>query len=461
MKVTVFGAAGAVTGSCHLVEAAGKRILLDCGMIQGSREEEAKNTLPFDFDVKSIDAVVLSHAHIDHCGRLPVLVQCGFKGPIYTHNATADLLPVMLEDAASLAEMDAERRNRYHKDGHSRHKPLFTRKDVGEVVRLLEGVSYRASRQIFPGVSLTLQEAGHILGSASVRVQAEENGSTRTLVFSGDVGPQGTPILSDPDPFPNADLVLMESTYGGRLHRDRMATVQEMGEIFDTAWKAGGNVLIPAFAVGRSQELLYWFARHWDDWGLSKWRIFLDSPMANKVVEVYDRHQELFDDEAKAMFHGRRHPFHLPNLKYTSDVEESKAINNHASGAIIIAGSGMCNGGRIRHHLLRHLGNPKSHVLFVGYQSVGTLGRLLVDGIPEVKLFGELVKIKAKRHTVGGLSAHTDQAGLLEWYSALEGHPRVGLVHGEDDARSALAVAMKTRFDVDAVLPKYGDSFQV
>lgn len=461
MKVTVFGAAGAVTGSCHLVEAAGKRLLLDCGLIQGSRMEEAKNALPFDFDVKSIDAVILSHAHIDHCGRLPVLVQNGYKGPIYTHDATADLLPVMLEDAASLAEMDAERRNRFHKDGHSNHRPLFTRKDAGDVVRLLEGMAYRGERQIFPGVGVTLNEAGHILGSASVRVQAEENGKTRTLVFSGDVGPKGTPILCDPDPFTAADLVLMESTYGGRLHRDRMATVQEMGEIFDAAWKAGGNILIPAFAVGRSQELLYWFARHWDDWGLSKWRIFLDSPMANKVVGIYDRHQELFDAEAKAMFHGGIHPFHLPNLKYTSDVEESKAINDHPSGAIIIAGSGMCNGGRIRHHLLRHLGNPKSHVLFVGYQSVGTLGRLLVDGIPEIKLFGELIKIKAKRHTIGGLSAHTDQAGLLEWYSELEGHPRVVLVHGEDDARSSLAVALKTRFDIDAAIPAYGDAFEI
>lgn len=461
MKVTVFGAAGAVTGSCHLVEAAGKRLLLDCGMIQGSRIEEAKNALPFDFDVKSIDAVILSHAHIDHCGRLPVLVRNGYKGPIYTHDASTDLVPVMLEDAASLAEMDAERRNRFHKDGHSNHQPLFTRKDAGDVVRQLEGMAYREERQIFPGITVTLNEAGHILGSTSVRIQTQENGAVRTLVFSGDIGPKGTPILSDPDPFPSADLVLMESTYGGRLHRDRMATVQEMGEIFDAAWKAGGNILIPAFAVGRSQELLYWFAMHWDDWGLSKWRIFLDSPMASKVVGVYDRHQELFDAEAKALFHSSMHPFHLPNLKYTSDVEESKAINEHPSGSIIIAGSGMCNGGRIRHHLLRHLGSPQNHVLFVGYQSVGTLGRLLVDGIPEIKLFGELIRIKAKRHTIGGLSAHTDQAGLLEWYSALEGHPRVALVHGEDDARSSLAVALKTRFDVDALIPRYGDSFEV
>ena len=461
MKVTVFGAAGAVTGSCHLVEAAGKRVLLDCGMIQGSKIEEAKNALPFDFDVKTIDAVILSHAHIDHCGRLPVLAQYGYHGPIYMHRASADLLPVMLEDAASLAEMDAERRNRFHKDGHNHHKPLFTRHDVGQVVRQLERLDYRKPETLFPGVTVTLQDAGHILGSASVRIQAEESGETRTLVFSGDIGPLNTPILADPDPFLQADLVLMESTYGGRLHRGRAATVQEMGEIFDTAWKAGGNILIPAFAVGRSQELLYWFAKHFEDWNLGRWRIFMDSPMASKVIEVYDRHEELFDDDAKAMFHGKPHPFRLPNLKYTTDVEDSKAINEHNGGCIIIAGSGMCNGGRIRHHLRHNLGSAKNHVLFVGYQSVGTLGRLLVDGIDSIKLFGDDIKIKAHRHTIGGLSAHTDQAGLLEWYGAFTGHPSVALVHGEDDARKACALALKMRFDVDANVPSYGTSLTI
>lgn len=461
MKVSVFGAAGAVTGSCHLVEAAGRRILLDCGMIQGSKIEEAKNALPFDFDVKTIDAVILSHAHIDHCGRLPVLAQYGYHGPIYTHRASADLLPVMLEDAASLAEMDAERRNRFHKDGHNHHKPLFTRHDVGQVVRQLERLDYRNPKILFPGLTVTLQDAGHILGSASVRIQAEEGGVTRTLVFSGDIGPLDTPILADPDPFQQADLVLMESTYGGRLHRDRAATVQEMGEIFDAAWKAGGNILIPAFAVGRSQELLYWFAKHFEDWNLGRWRIFMDSPMASKVIEVYDRHDELFDDDAKAMFHGKPHPFRLPNLKYTTDVEDSKAINEHNGGCIIIAGSGMCNGGRIRHHLRHNLGSAKNHILFVGYQSVGTLGRLLVDGIDSIKLFGDEIKIKAHRHTIGGLSAHTDQAGLLEWYGAFSLHPAIALVHGEDDARKACALALKMRFDVDASIPPYAETLTV
>jgi metallo-beta-lactamase family protein len=317
-------------------------------------------------------------------------------------------------------------------------------------------MAYREERELFPGITVTLNEAGHILGSASVRIQADENGKTRTLVFSGDVGPRNTPILCDPDPFREADLVLMESTYGGRLHRDRMATLQEMGDILESAWQSGGNILIPAFAVGRSQELLYWFAKHYNDWNLGRWKIFLDSPMASKVVEVYDRHEELFDAEARAVFHGKPSPFRLPNLHYTSDVEESKAINQHKGGCIIIAGSGMCNGGRIRHHLLLNLGNAKNHVLFVGYQSAGTLGRLLVDGVPEIKLFGELIKIKAKRHTLGGLSAHTDQAGLLDWYGAYANRPQVALVHGEDDARRALADALFEKFQIKAHVPVYG-----
>jgi len=461
MKVTVFGAAGVVTGSCHRVEAAGRQVLLDCGLFQGGKFEEERNLEPFDFDVDRIDAVILSHAHIDHCGRLPVLVQRGYRGPIYTHSATAELLPIMLEDAASLAAMDAERRNRYKKDGHSNHKPLYTREDVGKVIRQLQCVEYAVETELFPGLVLSLHDAGHILGSASVRLCAQENGQSRTLVFSGDLGPKGTPILMDADPFHEADLVLMETTYGGRLHRDRIATIQEIGEILHSAWDDGGNILIPAFAVGRSQELLYQFAKHFDAWGLSRWRIFLDSPMASKVVGVYDNNPQLFDSEARQVFNHRPHPFHLPNLNFTSDVEDSKAINRHKGGNIIIAGSGMCNGGRIRHHLRHNLGSHRNHVLFVGYQSVGTLGRLLVDGVKDVKLFGDEIRVKAQLHTIGGLSAHTDQNGLLAWYGAFKGRPRVALVHGEDDARKAFAAALKDTFAVEAKIPGYAESLTV
>ena len=456
MKVMFHGAAGEVTGSCHEVEAAGHRLLLDCGMIQGSEQDEARNAEPFAFDIAGIDAVVLSHAHIDHCGRLPVLVRRGYRGPIYTQAATADLLRIMLEDAAALARMDADRDNRHRRGGRADHAPLFDVDDVHRVLRQVRSLAYGEPETIFPGVTVVLRDAGHILGSASVEIRAEENGRVRTLVFSGDVGPRGKPILCDPVDVPAADLLLLESTYGDRLHRDRDETVVELGRIFEKAWHDGGNVLIPAFAVGRSQELLYWFAKHWDDWGLSKWRIFLDSPMAAKVVGVYDRHEDLFDAEARRVWREKPHPFRLPNLRFTVDVAQSQGINRIEGGAVIIAGSGMCNGGRIRHHLRHNLGSARNHLVIVGYQANGTLGRRLVDGAGRVRIFGEEVPVKLQRHTIGGLSAHADQAGLLEWYGRIGNRPPVVLVHGEDGARTALSEALHRRFGSHAELARAG-----
>jgi metallo-beta-lactamase family protein len=275
-------------------------------------------------------------------------------------------------------------------------------------------------------------------------------------VYSGDIGMRGTPILRDPAAPPGADLVLMESTYGDRDHKDRAATVEEIGRLLDQAHADGGNVIIPAFAVGRSQELLYWFAGHFEDWHLDRWRIFLDSPLAAKVTAVYDRHQELFDPDAARVWRSRVRPFAMPNLHITESVEESKAINRIANGAIVIAGSGMANAGRVRHHLANHLANPRTHVLFVGYQAEGTLGRLLVNGAPRVRLFGEEIPVRAHIHTIGGLSAHADQTGLLDWYGASPNHPPVVLVHGEDRARSALAAILRQRFGIDVALSQPG-----
>jgi metallo-beta-lactamase family protein len=443
MKVRFHGAAGEVTGSCHEVHANGKIILLDCGMIQGSDEDEKRNELPFSFDVESIDAVILSHAHIDHCGRLPLLIRRGYRGSIYTHPASADLLKILLEDAASLAEMDAKRDNKYRVDGHQNHQPLFTKTDVELVMKRVKTVPYDQAFECLPGIVMTLRDAGHILGSASVTVEAEQ----RTLLFSGDIGPKGTPILRDPVAHKKADLVLMESTYGGREHRSRDATVSEMGEIFEHAWRDGGNVLIPAFAVGRSQELLYWFAKYYERWNLGRWKIFLDSPMAVKVTAVVDKHIEIFDEDAKKVWQEKHKPFNLPNLRFTPDVAQSQAINHEKRGAIIIAGSGMCNGGRIRHHLKNNLSSSKNHLIFVGYQANGTLGRRLVDGAKQVKIFNEEISVNAQRHTIGGLSAHADQPGLLEWYSHLENAPPAVLVHGEDEARIAMQAAMEKQFN--------------
>ena len=452
MRVHFHGAAGEVTGSMHLLEAAGKRILLDCGMCQGSAEMEASNADPFPFDVESIDALVVSHAHIDHVGRVPLLVKRGFRGPIFAQRASAELMPIMLMDSASLAESDAERFNRRRKHGEREMQPLYTREDVADAVELLRPQSYDQRFRVLDGIEVAFRDAGHILGSSIVEVWADG----RKLVFSGDLGPKGTPILRDPTPVREADLVLMESTYGDRNHKDRAETIVELGEILEQAWRDGGNVLIPAFAVGRSQELLYWFARYWDEWNLSRWQVFLDSPMAGKVVEVYGHHHALFDEDAQEVWRGKPNPFKLPNLRITASTEESMAINRFERGAIIIAGSGMANGGRILHHLRHNLGRRGAHVVFVGYQGVGTLGRRLVDGAKWVRIHGQDQRVNATMHTVGGLSAHADQRGLLDWFGHFQPKPQLALVHGEDRAREALAGEIGERDGIEVVLVRPG-----
>jgi metallo-beta-lactamase family protein len=457
MRVQFHGAAdGEVTGSCHLVECAGKRILFDCGMIQGGREAEARNLEPFGFEPAAVDALVLSHAHIDHVGRVPLLVKRGFRGPIFAQTATCGLLPVMLLDAASLAERKADIANREHARGKHDVEPIYAREDVEAVLPMLQPLPYQQRRQILPGIELHLSDAGHILGSCIVDLSAEG----KTVVFSGDIGMRGTPILRDPEPPPSADLVLMESTYGDRNHRDRLATVAELGTIFEQAHADGGNVIIPAFAVGRSQELLYWFAQNFERWQLARWQIFLDSPMAAKVTAIYDQHEALFDEAAAKVWRGRIKPFALPNLHIAESVEDSKAINRIRGGAIIIAGSGMANGGRVRHHLYNNLADRRSHVVFAGYQADGTLGRILVNGVRRVRLFGDDIGVQAQVHTVGGLSAHADQQGLLDWYASGTGKPPVVLVHGEPRAREALAAELRRRHGIEVTLSQAGASIE-
>lgn len=448
MRVIFHGAAGEVTGSLHEVETARKRLLMDCGMIQGSPEAEARNAQAFPFEPSEIDALIVSHAHIDHIGRIPLLVQRGFRGPIYAQTATADLMPIMLLDAAGIAESDAMRANRHRRKGEPEAVPLYTKDDAREAMRYVEQVPYDVRTELFPGVEMTFRDAGHILGSCSIELW----GDGKKLVFSGDLGPKGTPILRDPAVITEADLVLMESTYGDRLHRDRVETIHELEGILDDAWRTGGCVLIPAFAVGRTQELLYWFAKHWDDWKMSRWQIFLDSPMASKVVDVYDRHHALFDDDAQAVWRNHPNPFRLPNLHITETVDESMAINRIERGAIVIAGSGMANAGRILHHMKHRLHRKQTHLVFVGYQAQGTAGRRLVDGAKWVRIHGDDVRVNAKLHTVGGLSAHTDQHGLIEWYGQFAAHPPLVLVHGEDKAREALAGELGEAYGIRATL---------
>ena len=456
MDIVFHGAAGEVTGSCHRVEVAGKRVLLDCGMVQGDRAAEERNAADFPFDPKTIDVLVLSHAHIDHTGRVPLLVKRGFAGPIFTHEATIDLATIMLADSANIAVIDAEHDNRHLQPGQKPSVPLYTQDDVDAATKLMRPIEYGAPMEILPGVRVTLRDAGHILGSATVEIDADEKGSTRKLVFTGDLGPNGTPILCDPAPVPAADLVVMESTYGDRLHKSREDTIAELASIFAAAHQDGGNVVIPAFAVGRTQELLYFFAEHFDAWNLGAFKLFLDSPMAIRVTAAYDRHEDLFDAEAKQLWATRPQPLRLPNLTFTADGEASRRINEIHDHAVIMAGSGMCTGGRIRHHLRHNLANPAAHIVFVGYQAHGTLGRTIMQGAKHVRLFGDDIPVRAHVHTVGGLSAHADKDGLSTWYGKIAGHPPVCLVHGEDPGRSKLADELKGKWGSKVTLPVPG-----
>jgi metallo-beta-lactamase family protein len=453
MQLEFFGAAGEVTGSCHIVRAGGRQLLLDCGMIQGGADATARNLRAFPFEASSIDAVVLSHAHLDHCGRLPLLAARGFRGPIYTNPACADLLPILLRDAAQLAVREAERANRDRTGTDERVTPLFEPADVDTVMRLMRTVAYDAPFTPLPGITACVREAGHILGSSSIEMWIEEaaggggpaGATRRKLVFSGDLGQYDAPILHDPHAFKSADLVLMESTYGDRRHRGREDTARELGAILAQAERDGGNVIVPAFAIGRSQELLYLLAKHYGEWHLARWQIFLDSPMAVAASRVYWNHPARFDAEAKRLREGFKGMPPLPNLVLSESADQSRAINQVRGGALIIAGSGMANGGRVLHHLKHNLERPECHVVIVGFQAPGTLGRRLVDRVPEVYIHGRLLRVAAQVHTLGGLSAHGDQQQLLRWYDSFENRPPVYLVHGEPAAAEALAVELRER----------------
>jgi len=454
MKLEFFGAAAEVTGSCHILHVGGRQILLDCGLIQGSRKDEERNRDPFPFDASKIEAVVLSHAHLDHCGRLPLLVKRGFRGPVFAQEAGCELVAILLADAAHLAERDAEYRTR--KTG-KKVKPLYTLAEGEQVIRQLRGQKYRNPFKVIKGVKVCFRDAGHILGSCVVELWAEENGVERKIVFSGDLGQYDTPILKDPEPIDQADVVLMESTYGGRRHRDREETIRELGEILTAPRSNRGNILIPAFSIGRSQEIMYQLGKHYDEWDLGRFRIFLDSPMAIETSKVYWHYTHLYDEEATRLrFENGGMPL-LPNLTLSRTPDESMAINRLRSGVIVIAGSGMCNGGRIIHHLKHNLEHEDTQVLITGYQANGSLGRRLVNGESSVRIHGKTIPVRATVHTVGGLSAHGDQDDLVRWYESMTNRPPVYLVHGEADSQQAFRDYLSTRTGAEVHLPEPGD----
>jgi metallo-beta-lactamase family protein len=452
-ELQFFGATERVTGSLYVLRAGPHTLLLECGLVQGTREEELRNREAFPVDVARIDAVVLSHSHIDHSGRIPRLVKEGFEGPVYTHDASRALCAIMLPDSGYLNEKEVEWENRKRqKRNLPSIEPLYTQADAEACIGQFVGLEYETPKEILPGLTLTLYDAGHILGASMVELTYVENGDSRTLVFSGDLGYRDAPLMDPTRRLTRADTVLMESTYGDRLHRPIEDTLSELTGVFESARAAQGNILIPAFTVGRTQDLLYLMAEHFDRWHLGDWTIFLDSPMGIKATETYSRYRHLF---AAQLFEPKSDNPELPNLYATRTSEESMTINNVESGAIIIAGSGMCTGGRILHHLKNNIWRPQCHLLIVGYQAIGTLGRRLVDGAEDIKLWGDTYRVRATVHTIGGLSAHGDQDDLVGWYSSFEGRPPVYLVHGEERGQVPLLKRLREELNAPAEIAHY------
>lgn len=451
MRVSFHGAARGVTGSCHLVECAGHRILVDCGLFQGNRAVEQENLRPFAFRPADIHSLLLTHAHLDHCGRLPLLNKHGFRGEIITTAASRELTRLVLLDAAGLQEEEARyQARRRARGGKARAQapalPLYTTLDA---LNCLDDFGRRAEygkpMDLAPGIRVTFFDAGHILGSAYLLLELEEAGRRRRLLFSGDLGYSNRPILRDPAPPPQADLVVMESTYGDRAHKPLGSSVQELYEAIADTLERGGNVVIPTFALERAQEVLF-FLREGVERGLLPHNlpVFLDSPMAISATEIFKRHPECYDAETARLFRIGRDPLHLPGLRFTRETSESMAINQIVGSAVIMAGSGMCTGGRIQHHLKHNLWRRESSLVFVGYAAEGTLARQIIDGAQTVRVLGEAVRVRARVFTIGGFSAHADQAELLAWHRGTHAE-RTCLVHGEPAAMDRLAEALGGR----------------
>ena len=449
MKISFHGADQGVTGSCHLLECAGKRILIDCGMYQGGRELVAENSEPFGFDPASIDFLLLTHAHLDHCGRIPLLVKRGFKGEIITTAATVELARLIMLDSAGLQEEEARyqlRRTRRHSDNLDTDiEPLYTTLDaLNSLDYFGRKAGYDQTIQLTLGIRITFIDAGHILGSASIFLELEEDGRQHRLLFSGDLGYSGRAILRNPARPPKVDTVVMETTYGDRLHKQLQPSIDELYEIINETIGRGGNIIIPTFALERTQEILYYLREGVKNKSIKHFtNVFLDSPMAISATRIFERHPECFDKKTLYVSQRGKDPFDLPGLHFTRETAESMAINKLVGGAIIMAGSGMCTGGRVRHHLKHNLWGRKNSIIFVGYAAEGTLARDIIDGATEVQIFGDDIPVRASIHTIGGFSAHADQAELLAWHQQTGDPKTTFLVHGEEESMHAFAKKLK------------------
>ena len=459
MKVKFCGASIGVTGSCHMISTDNHKILLDCGQFQGGKEMDRMNEEPFPFNPAEIECVILSHAHIDHCGRLPLLVKRGFKGPIYCTDATADLLDVMLKDSAYIHEKDAEWQTRKNlRTGKPPVEPLYTIQDSEAALRLVKPILYDQLVELNPDMKIVFNDAGHILGSAITELWVTEGDKTSKIVFSGDLGVENRPILRDPVKIKKADFLIMETTYGNRLHPENATSIDDLIKITLKTIKRGGSVIIPSFAVGRTQELIYqfnMFYEHHPEYAdtLGKVYVYIDSPMATTATEVFKKNAQVFDDETKAYIMSGDHPLDFPNLRFTRNTADSQMLNQDKTSKIIISASGMCEAGRIRHHLKHNLWDSRNSIVFVGYQAEGTLGRMLVEGAKEVKLFGEPIMVGAEIYNLEGFSGHADQKGLLDWLGGFQKEPKhIFLVHGETQSKIDFAAKVKEVFGYEQIV---------
>ncbi|NJC88506.1 MAG: MBL fold metallo-hydrolase [Desulfuromonas sp.] len=463
MHISFHGAARDVTGSCHLVECNGIRILIDCGFFQGSRELEEDNADDFGFDPAKIDFLLLTHAHLDHCGRLPLLDSRGFKGEVIATAATRELARLVMLDTAGLQEEEARYLNRRaQKRGRSAPgiEPLYT---VLDALNALEHFGrtahYGQPLELAPGIRATFIDAGHILGSACVVLELSEGGRQQRVLFSGDLGLSARPILRDPARPPHVDTVIMESTYGDRRHKQLQPSIEEFHAAIAATVRRGGNVVIPTFALERAQEILFYLHAGKEDGTLpGTLQVFLDSPMAISATQIFKRHPECYDEETAALFRSGRDPFHFPGLHFTRETSESMAINQVSGGAVILAGAGMCTGGRVRHHLKHNLGRPQCSVVFVGFAAQGTLARQIVDGAKTVKIFGDDYPVRAGIHTIGGFSAHAGQDELLAWHRQTGRPATTFLVHGEPESMATLGRLMP---DTTVRMPEIGQRFEL
>lgn len=459
MKVKFLGAAMSVTGTCHLITTDKYKFLLDCGQFQGSRALEELNAKDFGFDPSEIDFMILSHSHIDHSGRIPLLTKRGYAGKIYCTDATADLVEIMLKDSGYIHEKEAEWTNRKaERSGKPFVEPLYTFQDASDAIQQLEPVLYGQLYEINPDIQVRFRDAGHILGSSIVELWVREKGHVTKLVFSGDLGVKNRPILRDPEKIEEADYVIMEATYGDRIHESSGESLEKFFDIILETTRRGGSVIIPSFAVGRTQELIYQLNKFYEEHDelkkeLDQIMVYVDSPLATSATEIFRRNAQVFDDETREYILKGDNPLDFKNLVFTRTSEESQQLNFNTAPKIIISASGMCDAGRIKHHLKHNLWNPKNSIVFVGYQAEGTLGRSIVNGDKDVTIFGEKIHINAEIHNLEGFSGHADRDGLLEWLSGFVKPPkRVFLVHGEEQSKKNFAYTVNETLGLDCTV---------